>query len=324
MHYTAESVFFRRNEMLAAGAGKAKIIQELAPMCTGWPYMFGAWGAECTLPNRRKYAGQCEAKHPDYAAKIINACPVLSGKQPACDGCKWVDCLCFDCRGYTNWLNKQVGLQLYGSTVSTQWETDSNWVAKGDIDTLPKNLVACIFRPSHTGMYLGNENISHCSGTVKEETLPGSPKWERWGISAGLYSLKELRKAGLDVDESKNIPTIRKGAEGSLVATLQQLLFEEGYKISIDSIFGSKTENAVKDFQQKNDLKPDGIVGPKTWNKLGYDPSPSDDHNDADENQEDQEVLMIPKDTVTSIAMQLNKCAEEMKKLVETLLASTF
>ncbi|PGS46819.1 hypothetical protein COC46_20550 [Bacillus sp. AFS041924] len=36
----------------------------------------------------------------------------------------------------------------------------------------------------------------------------------------------------------------------------------------MDGVFGILTEKAVKEFQHKNGLVVDGIVGPKTWAKL--------------------------------------------------------
>lgn len=59
--------------------------------------------------------------------------------------------------------------------------------------------------------------------------------------------------------------TIRKGDKGSDVRTCQELLNKLGYGLVADGIFGVKTETAVKDFQKKNNLTSDGIVGPKTW-----------------------------------------------------------
>jgi peptidoglycan hydrolase-like protein with peptidoglycan-binding domain len=41
---------------------------------------------------------------------------------------------------------------------------------------------------------------------------------------------------------------------------------------AIDSVFGSKTQDAVKSFQQGNNLTADGIVGPLTWKALPADP----------------------------------------------------
>ncbi|MCM1217040.1 MAG: peptidoglycan-binding protein [Lachnospiraceae bacterium] len=63
--------------------------------------------------------------------------------------------------------------------------------------------------------------------------------------------------------EAKDMPLLKKGSKGEDVKTLQKLL-----GVDVDGIFGSKTEAAVKEFQQKNKLKVDGKVGPETWGKL--------------------------------------------------------
>lgn len=57
--------------------------------------------------------------------------------------------------------------------------------------------------------------------------------------------------------------TLSKGTRGSDVRTLQAYL-----NLIQDGIFGILTEEAVKAFQTKNDLKADGIVGPLTWEKI--------------------------------------------------------
>lgn len=49
---------------------------------------------------------------------------------------------------------------------------------------------------------------------------------------------------------------------------LQQKLNSAGYNLSVDGKFGSKTQAAVKDYQKKNGLSVDGIVGKNTWGKL--------------------------------------------------------
>lgn len=59
------------------------------------------------------------------------------------------------------------------------------------------------------------------------------------------------------------------GARGTQVQLLQAALKRAGYdKLKIDGIFGSATETAVKDFQSRNHLRSDGIVGPDTWRAL--------------------------------------------------------
>ena len=58
------------------------------------------------------------------------------------------------------------------------------------------------------------------------------------------------------------------GSKGSEVTELQKLLNQNGYSLDVDGDFGSKTQAAVKDYQQKNNLSVDGIVGTNTWGAL--------------------------------------------------------
>lgn len=267
--YTAKDAEDLVNSLKASGASKANIVRKLAELCLGWPYVFASQGEMCTPKWRRNRIPYC--RQQKYVDMIRDNCPVLSDSAVSCDGCKWDGVRCFDCRGFPRWLLEQVGVPLFGETVTTQWETASNWAAKGtNIQDMPRGLICCVFRPGHTGMHVGGCVIRHCSGTVKEESLPGVPKWERWAIPAGLYTTQELRKAGLTVDESKNIPTLRRSSQGDEVAELQALLnAKQGYDLEVDGNFGKATEAAVRDFQAKHGLTADGIVGPKTWKALG-------------------------------------------------------
>ena len=64
--------------------------------------------------------------------------------------------------------------------------------------------------------------------------------------------------------------SLRRGSRGDLVTTLQKRLKTWGYYTgSVDGIFGSQTEQAVKYFQRKNGLAADGIVGPATAKAVG-------------------------------------------------------
>ncbi len=63
-------------------------------------------------------------------------------------------------------------------------------------------------------------------------------------------------------------PTLRRGNQGNKVVLLQYLLNRYGYNLGADGIFGTRTYNAVVDFQRKNNLTVDGIVGRNTWGKL--------------------------------------------------------
>ena len=68
-----------------------------------------------------------------------------------------------------------------------------------------------------------------------------------------------------------NIPLyclLQKGSKSNDVGVLQFMLKQIGYNLLVDCDFGNNTLNAVKDFQRKNNLDDDGIVGNATWNKL--------------------------------------------------------
>ncbi len=62
--------------------------------------------------------------------------------------------------------------------------------------------------------------------------------------------------------------TIQYGSSGEEVKKLQTELNKYGYKLDVDGQFGSKTQSAVKDYQKKNNLSVDGIVGKNTWGSL--------------------------------------------------------
>jgi lysozyme len=64
------------------------------------------------------------------------------------------------------------------------------------------------------------------------------------------------------------LPTLKMGAQGDWVKFLQNKLNEQGSNLAVDGKFGNKTETALKQFQTTHELKADGIVGPKTWQKI--------------------------------------------------------
>ena len=69
---------------------------------------------------------------------------------------------------------------------------------------------------------------------------------------------------------SEEVAVLKQGSSGSQVRTLQTKLNRWGYNCgTVDGIFGTKTLNAVKQFQRNNGLTVDGIVGAKTAAALG-------------------------------------------------------
>lgn len=72
------------------------------------------------------------------------------------------------------------------------------------------------------------------------------------------------------------LATSRRGSSGSEVRKIQEKLKRWGYYSgSVDGIYGSGTESAVKKFQKANGLKADGIAGKATLNAMGISSSNS-------------------------------------------------
>lgn len=274
--FNATSVELFLADWKKQGVSKPNIVRGLAERYLGWQYVYASQGQDCTPEWRRGRIPYCPSQK--YVDMINNNCPVLSGKQPACDGCAFVGTDVFDCAGFVLSLLQRAGVPFYGHGATTQWNTPSNWAAKGEIKNMPKNLVCAIYKRkkgkmSHAGMSMGDGagGAIHCSTTVKRgNAYTDNPKWTHWGIPKGLYTTDELRRAGIDVSEEDNMPTLRRGNQGDEVADLQTILNARyGADLEVDGNFGNATEAAVKAFQKAHGLTADGIVGLKTWKALG-------------------------------------------------------
>lgn len=121
-----------------------------------------------------------------------------------------------------------------------------------------------------------------CNGTTV--TCEGLSQWGSQGLAQqGYNSTQILRSYYGDIEIVPNAPVrgittsypgtpLRRGTTGPSVVTIQVMLnrISQSYpaipKIpTVDGIFGSRTEAAVRKFQEVFDLTVDGIVGSATW-----------------------------------------------------------
>lgn len=266
--YVAQLIADRK----AAGADPMRTAWEAALACVGWAYVFGARGELCTPANRRKYYASKGAEHPT----IKSACKGFDSGN--CSGCKWYPkekrTRFFDCRGFPYWILLQVyGWKLMGSGATSQWNNKDNWKAQGEIATMPKDTLVCLFvkkgsSMSHTGFGWNSETVE-CSAGVQHFTSRNK-KWTHWGVPACIGA--EVKPAEpAEEPKDKTWPTIRKGNKNVYVKQMQQILDKLGYNLGIcgvDSDFGTATEKALKEFQRDHQLEQDGVCGPQTWAAL--------------------------------------------------------
>lgn len=95
-----------------------------------------------------------------------------------------------------------------------------------------------------------------------------------WDRFLGMIRDKLNPKVEVISTVSIELTVLQNGTRCEEVKTLQTLLNAKGYKgkngkvLSVDGIFGSNTDYAVRAFQTAEKLSVDGIVGKNTWNKL--------------------------------------------------------
>lgn len=287
--YSAKQVDAMIDGWIRKGLSKSDIIAQAAEACMGWPYVWGSLGEECGVSKREAYMNRdvCPAGDKELIRK---RCQVLSGKSGSCAGCKYypgnMRSRIFDCRGFTRWLLKKVGIALAGAGATSQWKTAANWEVKGPISEMPLDKICCVFKQvgttmEHTGIHVGGGKIIHCSVEVKEGKTTDKG-WTHYGIPKGLEGTAPVPTPtptpAPEPSPTPGKPTLRKGSSGEYVTLLQTKLINLGYDLGYykaDGKFGSKTEEAVKMFQFNNNLKVDGIVGHDTWGALdGESPAP--------------------------------------------------
>lgn len=111
--------------------------------------------------------------------------------------------------------------------------------------------------------------------------IVGKATWyELSYIYVAVKKLGELNSEGeTPVMDCTRLPfpgiLLKEGSRGQYVFVLQEYLSELAVQspqmlldLDTDGIFGPKTKQAVRAFQQAFGLSPDGIVGPLTWNKM--------------------------------------------------------
>ena len=102
--------------------------------------------------------------------------------------------------------------------------------------------------------------------TVKaQHTLVGWQYTDK-GRIAGISTAVDLSQIYLLIGQTKSTDDglLRKGDTGSAVKLLQRRLNILGAQLTVDGIWGVKTDTAVRNYQYHAGLTVDGIVGPKT------------------------------------------------------------
>lgn len=222
------------------------------------------------------YGGQGELYTPDVAAEMYKKNGTSKyNKKYYCETQlkRWHDVHVVDCSGL-------VGECINDADNHIDLTADSFYKScaiKGDIKTLPEIKGLVLWKKGHIGIYIGGgyvvESKNSEKGVVQTKLYDTASKFTNWGkltsyvtydgISPETYTLCRVLK--------RTIPNLY----GGDVRKVQEKLVSLGYDIGIDGYYGIRTKKAVEQFQLKHpecgtDNKPDGKVGKKTAEKLGF------------------------------------------------------
>ena len=139
-----------------------------------------------------------------------------------------------------------------------------------------KNLV-CFARPKYVNKDQVNRIVAIANGEVGITEYPpnsNNVKYNTWFYGRQVkgnnypWCAAFISYIFYVLDGGEVLPTRREGDKGAYVKNLQLILNMKGYNLTPDGEFGKLTKASVMNFQRANGLTPDGVVGPKTWEKV--------------------------------------------------------
>ena len=199
------------------------------------------------------------------------------------NGQKWVGRRVADCSGLFVWAFRELGGDIYHGS-NTMWKkyTTVKGTLTGDMTIRPGTAVFTVGDDGvrgHVGLYIGSGVCIEAKGTAYGVVTSQLSRWDEWGELVGV-------EYDLPADVAYIAPrTLRKGNRGTDVEEVQRILNQDTRYdgLKVDGIFGRDTEASVRAFQGDHGLNPDGIVGPKTWEKLREAALPDEDDETAED-----------------------------------------
>lgn len=168
----------------------------------------------------------------------------------------------YNCRkitGGSNWSLHAYGIAAdinartnpYGQALVT----DMPFAMVEAIKAIRTNSEAAIFRWG--GDYRSIKDAMHYEVIASPEEMKTGVDWETVSMEPP------------NPNDPRSWPTLRQGDRGPSVETLHELLADAGFaEVNKGKVMGSKTADAVRQYQHSRKLDVDAIVGPQTWTAL--------------------------------------------------------
>ena len=192
----------------------------------------------------------------------------------------------FDCSSLVISAYQSAGVPVYDNGARSTHNMYQVFTATGFADVTDQVNIATgagllrgdvLLRNGHTALYCGNGlEVEAC---MDENGGIGGEPGDQTGYEIVIQYYNPNWSTVLRYIEEKDtymfeLATISVGFIGDDIKLMQRLLKSRGYKdanghvLSIDSVFGTASEYALKSFQKAHGLVDDGICGPKSWERL--------------------------------------------------------
>lgn len=220
-----------------------------------------------------------------FAAALDAIKGFFNGRKQGVAWCAVFVCWCFVKALGPDVARKLLNLPANSSAAGVRWlriyMMRKGWAVKtpqlGDIVFFRKAGDTDPYRMQHTGLVYGVDakyvyTVEGNAGNAVTRrkyllTDPRIADYGRppWGADFGPATPPV---DALPVVPIVTLPTLRKGSKGDAVVSLQEMLNRSGAGLKVDGIFGTKTRQAVRVFQNVKSITVDGVVGPVTWATL--------------------------------------------------------
>lgn len=177
------------------------------------------------------------------------------------------------CAAFVSWCGWKVDANLIGKFASCKLMAENfkrrkQWYTSG-----PRVGDIVFFKFGTAGNWTNHVGIVaevQTKGILTIEGNTGSGNDTNGGAVMKRYRKSNIVGYGRpDYDDKiDTFPELSIGSINPYVKILQSALTNNGYICTTDGEFGPKTKTALVCYQKEKGLNPDGVCGPKTWNKI--------------------------------------------------------
>ena len=204
----------------------------------------------------------------------------------------------FDCSGLgMYWLQNVKGIYPSDLNANGMYSKCSTKLTKDQLKKGDWVFVDTNGRKTHIG-YIVDDNLTVIESRGRDYGVVSGKLDSRWTHFGRPDCFKEEIEGNISELSIVIRRNLKKGLSGDDVKVLQTYLNKNGYGLTVDGEFGTKSYEAVKKYQQSQKLTADGIAGKNTITALGL---------IWGENKTDNEIIIELNNKAKELSTEVNE-----------------